>query len=663
VGTGGGAGPVTCSSRRTICWSADLLLRQVCSTVRLARGPDTPEGRRCEESYCRIDVVAFLRRYPPFAGLSDALLQRVAAEAKEVRFAEGATMLRRDDAPPRVLLVIRSGAVELQVDNVVLAVLREGECIGQFSLLAHEAPLATCVARQDTSCYVLPGEIASEVMESDAGRSYLYGMMRWVFGAAGDRLLADHPDARLQPLDTFVRRGPITISPDASIADAATKMTDEHVSSLLIPMRGGWGIVTDRELRAAAASRLSHDLPVEQIASFPVRTMGSSTSASDALIEMFTTNERHVPVTSADGEVIGVVTDTDLIGVGRHTPFALRSSIQRAKSSEEAVTAARAMPGAVLELVSSGAEPLAIGRIIALVVDALTAQLLYLGNEELGEPPAAWAWLALGSAARQEQSLRTDQDHALVWAGNVSREKADAYFSALAEKVVAGLEDFGIPRCTGNAMAINPEFRRPLAEAAGRFAVWIEEPSFAHSVASSVGFDFRQVAGQLESEPALNAAVRETRDNPGLARLLARRALDSRPPTGLLRDFVVERGGEHAGRLDIKQGGITIITNLGRAWGLRAGSPAKGTLARLDAAVEAGYLDVDVATELKQAFRFLWQVRLQNQTDEIRDGLEADDFIDPSAIGPLVRSGLKEAFRTIVRAQRLVSTTFRIEHR
>jgi CRP-like cAMP-binding protein len=197
-----------------------------------------------------VNVAAFLSRYPPFAGLSDDLIKRVAAEVKELRFAEGATILRRDDAPPRALLVIRSGVVELQIDNVVLAVLREGECLGQFSLLAREAPIATCVARQTTSCYVLPEATASEVMESAAGRSYLYGMMRWVFGAAGDRLLADHPEARLQPLDSLVRRTPITISPETPIADAATKMTEEHVSSLLVPMRGGWGIVTDRELRA-----------------------------------------------------------------------------------------------------------------------------------------------------------------------------------------------------------------------------------------------------------------------------------------------------------------------------------------------------------------------------------------------------------------------------
>lgn len=149
---------------------------------------------------------------------------------------------------------------------------------------------------------------------------------------------------------------------------------------------------------------------------------------------MFTANARHFPVVGADGEVIGVVTDTDLIGVGRHTPFALRSSIQRAKSPEEAVAAARALPTAVLDLMSSGAAPLAIGRIIALVIDALTGQLLHLAIEELGEPPAAWAWLALGSAARQEQSLRTDQDHAMTWGRKrVSRQGGRILLSSRGE--------------------------------------------------------------------------------------------------------------------------------------------------------------------------------------------------------------------------------------
>src|SRR4029453_8329534 len=199
-----------------------------------------------------------------------------------------------------------------------------------------------------------------------------------------------------------------------------------------------------------------------------------------------------------------------------------------------------------------------------------------------GPPPAPWAWLALGSAARQEQALRTDQDHALAWEAGGSRDEADRYFAALAERVVTGLEAVGIPRCTGNAMATNAELRRPLPEFATRFRVWIEEPSVEHSVLASTGFDFRWVTGPLDAEPILNAALREARGYPSFARFLARRALDLHPPTGFFRNLVLEARGQHVGRLDVKHGGITIITNLARAWGLRAGAAAKGTMARLD---------------------------------------------------------------------------------
>jgi CBS domain-containing protein len=115
------------------------------------------------------------------------------------------------------------------------------------------------------------------------------------------------------------------------------------------------------------------------------------------------------------------------------------------------------------------------------------------------------------------------------------------------------------------------------------------------------------------------------------------------------------------GRLDVKHGGITIITNLARAWGLRAGAAAKGTMARLDAAADQG--DPELVSDLRQAFRFLWDIRLKNQAEQVRTGQEPDDFVDPGGLGAFVRSGLKEAFRTIARAQRYLAADFRVEHR
>jgi CBS domain-containing protein len=436
------------------------------------------------------------------------------------------------------MFVIRSGSVELRVEEIVFDLLGVGECFGHSSLLAQEGPIATVVAHQDTRCYLVPGPIALEVLESEAGRSYLYGLMRWIFHASGDRLLADRPDARLHRLESFLRRPLVTIEPEATVADAAARMAEERVSSILVPMRGAWGIITDADLRTkVVAARKSTDLPVEQVATFPARTLPASTAASDALVQMFTEGVHHFPVTDSEGRILGVVSDTDLRGIGRHTPFALRSAILRARDYSKVIATANELPQVVLELVAAGGDPIDIGRIIALVRDGVTERLLQLGIDELGDPPAAWAWLALGSAARQEQAQRTDQDHALTWDGDATRDEADSYFSALAERVVVGLEAVGIPRCTGEAMATNAELRRPLPEFATRFRVWIEEPSFEHSVLSSTGFDFRWVTGPLDAEPALNAALREARSYPGLARMLGRRALDLRPPTGFLRNW------------------------------------------------------------------------------------------------------------------------------
>ena len=205
-------------------------------------------------------------------------------------------------------------------------------------------------------------------------------------------------------------------------------------------------------------------------------------------------------------------------------------------------------------------------------------------------------------------------------------------------------------------MATMRALRRPLDGWVDAFTEWMLDPSAEGSVLSSIGYDFRQVSGPLDAEPSLDRAIRTARARPGFLRHLGRRALDLHPPTGFFRDLVVENRGDHAGRLDIKHGGILIVNNLARTYAVRAGVAAKGTLARLQAAADAGDIDADIARELQEAFHYLWEVRLRHQTGQVVAGVEPDDFIDPATLGPFSRSGLKEAFRVISRAQRLLAT-------
>ena len=603
-----------------------------------------------------MDIAGFMRRYPPFDELSAERLAEVARTVEIEHFPAGAVILQQGGEPASALYVVRKGAVELLDDGQVLDLLLEGEVFGQFSLLAHDVPSLTVRAHEDTLCYLVPEPAADPVLETHAGLSFVIGSMRRRIARATDAT-ADVPDARLRPVGDLVRRAPVTADPTETIAEGAARMAAERVSSLLVPVRGGWGIVTDRDLRTrVVATQTDPATPLESIATFPVRTISHDALAGDALLAMFAQGVHHFPVVGSGGELIGVVTDTDLMGLGRHTPFAMKSAIERATTADDVAAAGRDLPQLVVTMVRAHADPIDVGRVSALVVDAITERLIALAIDNLGDPPCAWAWLALGSAARHEQALRTDQDHALVYDPVLGEPDPDPWFADLAERVTAGLEAAGIPRCEGDAMATHPTLRRPLGEFVEAFATWMDSADPHAVVLSSIGYDFRQVAGPLGAEPALDDAMRRARARPAFVRQMARRALDLRPPSGFLRDLVVEAKGEHAGRLDIKHGGITIVNNLARVWAVRAGVTAKDTIGRLRAASAAGSIEHEVADELVEAFHFLWDVRLHHQAGQVGAGEPPDDFVDPASLGSFSRSGLKEAFRVITRAQRLTGT-------
>ena len=204
-------------------------------------------------------------------------------------------------------------------------------------------------------------------------------------------------------------------------------------------------------------------------------------------------------------------------------------------------------------------------------------------------------------------------------------------------------------------MATNPALRRSVSGWVEALRAWMREPGPSGSILSSIVYDFRRVTGPLDPEPGFRATIREARNDLTFLRHLGHRVLDHRPPTGFIRDLVVERKGEHAGRLDVKHGGITIIGSIARLEGVRAGIPAKETLDRLAGSAAAGTLEEEMASDLSEAFRFLWEVRLRHQASQVRGGETPDDFVDPSTLGPVTRRGLKEAFSVISRAQRAMA--------
>ncbi len=592
--------------------------------------------------------MAFLRQHHPFSELDEDGVTAVAQSVQIVHVPARETVLLEDGPPADAIGVIRKGAMELLTGDVVVDQLESGEVYGLTSVMTRQSPSMTVRAVEDTLSYLVPASVARRVFADEHAMASVWAIARQRTRAADAIARAVRgADSRFARIGSRVRRPAVTIWPDASVADAAMLMRDEGVSCLVIELGDGLAIVTDRDLRTRViGARGSFDAPVLDVATRPVREVGADTLAGEALLEMLTHAIHHLPV--VDGvRLIGVVTDADLMGLEARTPFTIRSAIERARSDAEVIEAAGTFRTVAADLLEAGVDAVNVAGVVSVIADAATARFLQLATDALGEPPCAFAWIALGSAARHEPALDAEQAHALAFGPGFDAAAHDGYFASLAERVTAGLGAVGFPRSHGGATAADPEMRKTLAQWAERFRTWVDQPDADAMTLASIGFDFREVGGSLEAEATLDAAVADARTDPAFLHLLARIALREEPPTGFVGGLVVGSTGEHAGKLDLTRAGIDIVTAIARARAIAAGASAKDTLSRLEAAVQGRTLSPDPGAELAEAFRFLFDLRLRHQTAQVREGVAPDDLIDPAELGTIERSGLREAFRTI----------------
>jgi CBS domain-containing protein len=440
-----------------------------------------------------VDIPSFLRMYPPFDELDDERLAEVVRHTHIEFFPVGTVIQQQAGAPSAFLYIVRTGSVEAVEGELVADVLGEGELFGFVSLFTGLEPAFTLRAAEDAICYLIDREIALEVMATRRGLAFLAGSLRRREVSVLDGPEREVIDAWQTHVSALVRRAPLVVPAGSTIREAAELMARERVSSVLVDVDGAGkiGIVTDRDLRAkVVAAGRSADTPTADIMTTPVFGVPPETTASQVLTQMYERGIHHVPVVGSDGKPVGMVTDTDLLGLEQRTPFILKSELERAPSIEEVIHAATRLPGMFVSLVGAHVDPLDIAHAVAVTIDTLTTRLLELAIADLGDPPCPWAWLALGSEARQEQGLATDQDNALVVAcGEDEFADVDRYFQRLATVVNDGIERAGIPRCRAGVVASNPEWRGTLAAWEERFWGWIRDPARTGRAFVGIAFD------------------------------------------------------------------------------------------------------------------------------------------------------------------------------
>ncbi len=112
--------------------------------------------------------------------------------------------------------------------------------------------------------------------------------------------------------------GVISALQDISVSEAARRMDEANVGSLLVESEGKIiGIVTERDFlrRILAAGRDPEEVEVAQIMSAPVRTCKPTDDIGECARIMKQEHIRHLAVTDENNEPVGLISLRDVLAV------------------------------------------------------------------------------------------------------------------------------------------------------------------------------------------------------------------------------------------------------------------------------------------------------------------------------------------------------------
>ena len=609
----------------------------------------------------QLEVAEFFARHQPFNLLPEERLEQLAGEV-DVAYFKAGTQIKEFGDEISDWYIIRSGAVEVYRRNGDLYNrLSEGGFFGEFGLLRHGRVRFPIKALEDTLVYLIPEDVFNDLFDNNEAFADIVEVEdRTRLRQAVARRREDANELMTAKIETLVGRDAVTLPPTASVREAAIRMSEEGVSSVLVldeqmEEEPVVGIITDRDLRNRLITPgLSFDTPVSEIMTSELISVEYGQFVFEAMLLMLRHNVHHLPVLKKQ-RPLGVIAISDIIRYESQNSLFVVSSIFRAQSLEELSALKSDVSACFLRMVNEDANSQMIGTAMSVIGRSFKQRLLELGEEKLGPPPIPYCFLALGSMAREEQLIVTDQDNAMILDNRYDPDQHDEYFKALAQFVCDGLDACGYTYCNGDIMATNSRWRQPLKVWEQYFTDWIEKPTPEFLLNSSIFFDIEGVWGETRWAVMLNDLIlRKARKNPRFLACMARNALQRTPPLGFFKDFVMETDGRHSNSINMKRRGTAPLADPVRVHALAIGSREHNTFDRLRDIIDSDLLPRGRGPDLRDALELIAMVRIRHQALDVEAGNEPDNNVEPENLSDFERKNLKDAFQILSNAQKFL---------
>jgi CBS domain-containing protein len=593
---------------------------------------------------------------PPFDRLTHQEVEELRAVLDIGYFSPNEMIVRQGQASDLLHIVIK-GAVEVRDGNTLLAVLGPKDSFDSRAVV-HGAAGEDFVAVEETLCYLIPRNVVLDLIRHNAAfAAFFYADVSRKLDAFAQQRKTEGVESVLRARIREARHGgAVFVDGATTIEQAGHCMKDNDINALFVRDEQRVGVVTGMNLsKAVVLRRLALDTPVREVCHFDVVSVDAGDFIFDALLLMTKHDKRRLAIRS-NGDYVGFLEDIDILGLLAGNSQLIPGRIDRARSLDDLADAAQDIQAQVERLNRQGLKVDVIAEITSDLNRRLFRKLF-----EMVAPPAIrqnGCLLLMGSEGRGEQTVRTDQDNALLLAEVVPETDLRQF----RESFSGALDAFGFPPCPGNVMVRNPVWSQTVEGFIRQLMAWVISRDAGAAMNIAIFFDAVAVAGS----PDLVARAKEELVHlmRGEAALLAHFAhlieTFTTPNLGVL-STIMASVGVGPDEIDLKRAGTFPIVHGVRTLSIDKGILVNPTAARIDALVQTGSLDTKFGRELTSALHAFMEFRLRSQLRALHRGvMGAESVVRLDELTTAERDMLRDAFRVVRQFRELIRNHYNL---
>ncbi|GAB4277204.1 MAG: hypothetical protein Kow0068_00210 [Marinilabiliales bacterium] len=447
-----------------------------------------------------------------------------------------------------------------------------------------------------------------------------------------------------------------------SIKETAYKMSQQDKSSAIVvdEMNNQLGIITNHDFKERVISEnISTDQPVFLIMSSPIISIPDNSFLFEAINIMIEKDISNIAIRDYNEKIISLLSFKDLTNVQRFSAGYHYKRLEKAKSLFDIKKIHDNTPRIVKTLIETGGDSKQLTKILTNVSDIITKKIIDIAINKHGEPPVKFSFMVLGSQGRNELTLATDQDNAIIYedVDKPLKEQVQQYFLNLGKTICDLLNDTGYRYCSGKMMANNPKWNMSLSEWKNKFNSWVNKTEPQDILEINTFYDLRNIYGDNNIFQELrNFITNSLAKNDIFLFNLASYALKFKPPVNIFGN-IIKTVVKDKKYFNIKESQMAFTIYV-RYLSLKNNISETNTIERLNALYNLAVLQADEFKNLSQSYEYLILIRLKNQIHQIDNNQNPDNLIDIKLLTDIEYSMLKKIFSEISLFQEKLKLSF-----